>query len=64
MNESAPPGLPRWVKISAATVTLLVLVLIVVMVASGEHHGPGRHGAEGASHPTSPKPVLSASVLR
>jgi hypothetical protein len=51
MNESEPPGLPRWVKISGAAVALLLLGMIAVMVISGGDHGPGRHGAEGAIRP-------------
>lgn len=38
----APPGTPRWVKVSAIAAVVLVLILIVMMLAGGEH-GPGRH---------------------
>jgi hypothetical protein len=38
----APPGTPRWVKVTAIAALVLVLVLILMMLAGGEH-GPGRH---------------------
>jgi hypothetical protein len=37
------PGMPRWVKVSALAVAVLVVALIVVMLAIGGEHGPGRH---------------------
>lgn len=49
LPPSAPPQVPRWVKVSAIIVGVLILVLVIVKLTSldGEH-GPGRHiGASG-----------------
>ena len=42
---SAPPKMPRWVKISAIIVAALVLLVVVVKLTgiAGSGHGPGRH---------------------
>lgn len=42
-SQTARPGMPRWVKVSAAVVVVMVLVLIVVMALAGGEHGPGLH---------------------
>ncbi|MBG0831710.1 hypothetical protein HS041_28695 [Planomonospora sp. ID67723] len=34
---------PRWVKVAAITVVVLVLLAIAVILISGGEHGPGRH---------------------
>jgi hypothetical protein len=46
---SAPPGVPRWLKVSAivAGVIVLVLVLLAITGVLGGQHGPGRHGPGG-----------------
>ncbi len=46
-DEAAPPGIPGWVKISAAVVVVLVLVLVLVMAVAGGEHGPGLHTGAG-----------------
>jgi hypothetical protein len=43
-EPSTPPPVPRWVKLSAVVVGVLVLVFVILHilgVAGG--HGPGRH---------------------
>lgn len=40
-------GTPRWVKVSAIVAAVLLALAVVVMVASGGHHGPGRHLSPG-----------------
>lgn len=41
---NTPSGMPRWVKVSAIVVGVLVLLaLIVVLTGLGGGHGPGRH---------------------
>ena len=42
-DRGAPPGVPRWVKVSGIIVAILVLALVAVMLIGGDH-GPGRHG--------------------
>jgi hypothetical protein len=42
-NGPKPPGMPRWVKASAAVVALLVVALVAVLIMTGGQHGPGRH---------------------
>jgi cytochrome b561 len=41
-----PPGMPRWVKIAAVVVGLLVLLFLVLQLTgiAGEH-GPGMHSS-------------------
>ena len=39
-----PPGMPRWVKVSAIVVAvLLALFLVLRLTGIGGEHGPGRH---------------------
>jgi hypothetical protein len=40
-----PPRAPRWVKVSAIVVGVLILLVVIVMLAGlGGDHGPARHG--------------------
>jgi cytochrome b561 len=43
-----PPGMPRWVKVAAVVVGLLLLLLLVLQLTgiAGEH-GPGMHSSTG-----------------
>ena len=41
-DRGAPPGVPRWVKVSGIIVAILVLALVAVMLIGGDH-GPSRH---------------------
>ena len=43
-DQAAPPGVPRWVKVSGI-IAIVLGVLIVVALLSGAfgEHGPGRH---------------------
>lgn len=50
-DRGSPPGMPRWVKVSAITVGVLVLLVVGVMLIGGGDHGPGRHGAGGDTLP-------------
>ena len=46
------PGTPRWVKVSAIIViVLLLLVGIVLFTGIGGPHGPGRHMPSGGPPP-------------
>lgn len=47
----APPRAPRWVKVSAIIVGVLILLVVIVKLTGlGGDHGPGRHtGAGGAA---------------
>lgn len=61
--RSGPPRMPRWVKLSALLVAiLLLLVVIAKLVGVGGDHSPGRHTGTGIGSPTSPTaPVLSGN---
>lgn len=41
--RAVPPGIPRWVKVSALVVAALIVVVLAVMLLAGGDHGPGRH---------------------
>jgi hypothetical protein len=44
-DAGAPPRMPRWVKVAAIVVGILVLVFVVLnLLGIGGEHGPGRHG--------------------
>lgn len=34
---------PRWVKVVAVVVGVLIVLVVAVMLFSGGNHGPGRH---------------------
>ena len=43
-DPSSPPPMPRWVKLSAVGVGVLVLVFVILHLIGGAGgHGPGRH---------------------
>lgn len=45
-NEVAPPGMPRWLKVSLMVVAALVLLFVILQLTGvGGQHGPGRHQA-------------------
>jgi hypothetical protein len=53
-DRGSSPGTPRWVKVSAAIVLVLVLVFVVLKVTGlGGEHGPGRHTGGGETPPAS-----------
>ena len=47
-----PPGLPRWVKVAAIVVGLLILIAVFLQLTglAGEH-GPGMHSSLGPQPP-------------
>lgn len=43
-DATAPPRLPRWVKVSAIIIGVLVVLLVVVQLTGvAGDHGPGQH---------------------
>ncbi|WP_328996591.1 hypothetical protein OG394_18260 [Kribbella sp. NBC_01245] len=50
--SSGPPRMPRWVKLSALVVAIILLLVVIAMLTGvGGDHGPGRHTGSGS--PTS-----------
>ena len=51
-EADAPPGTPRWVKVTAIVVGLLILVVVVLQLTgvAGEHD-PGMHSSTGQASP-------------
>lgn len=48
MSDLPPYSTPRWVKVSAIIVLVLVLLVgIVIFTGVGGAHGPGRHAPSG-----------------
>ncbi|GAB4080734.1 hypothetical protein GCU67_04145 [Modestobacter muralis] len=46
--DGQPPGMPRWVKITAVVVGVLVLLFLVLQLTGvAGQHGPGRHLSDG-----------------
>jgi hypothetical protein len=63
-TDDAPPGMPRWVKLSARVVAAIILLGIVAMLLAGGDHGPSRH-AQASVGPTAPAvTLLAASGMR
>ncbi len=52
VGTDVPPGMPRWVKVAAVVVGLLILLFLVLQLTgiAGEH-GPGMHSSLGAPVP-------------
>jgi hypothetical protein len=52
-KTSAPPGIPRWLKISGIIVIVLILLVAIIFAfdIGGQHgpdqFGPGQHGPSG-----------------
>ena len=56
----AYPGTPRWVKLSAAIVGILVLTALAMIVAGvGGPHGPGRHYQSGDAIGGTPPSIVN-----
>ncbi len=47
-QDTAPPGMPRWVKIFLIVVVALAVAFVVTRLL-GVEHGPGLHGGGGAT---------------
>lgn len=57
-DDGTPPRMPRWVKVSALVVGLLVLLFVILRLTGvGGEHGPGRH-VSGATAPLVGTPGL------
>lgn len=49
---STPPRAPRWVKVSAIIVGVLILLVVIAKLTGlGGDHGPGRHTGAGDTPP-------------
>jgi len=47
-----PPGMPRWVKVAALLVGLLILMLLVLQLTGlAGKHGPGMHSSTTTGRP-------------
>jgi hypothetical protein len=44
-----PPGVPRWLKVSAVVMAAVIVLVLIGMVLVGGDHGPGRHLGAGVS---------------
>lgn len=51
-DNATPPRMPRWVKVPAIVLGILVLIFVIVQLTGvGGDHGPGRHQPGGGSSP-------------
>jgi len=51
-SAGSPPRMPRWVKVAAIIVGVLVVLFVVLkLLGVGGEHGPGRHSSEGTTPP-------------
>lgn len=58
---SRPPGMPRWVKVTAIVVGVLILLFLVLQLTGlAGQHGPGRHFSDGLS----PVDVLDPAAVK
>jgi hypothetical protein len=62
-TDDGPSRAPRWVKVSAIIVGLLLLMAVIVKVTGlgGDGHGPARHTGASISMPVSVTAVRAAS---
>ena len=62
-DRPAPPGVPRWVKVSGAIVLALILLFVVLRLTGlGGDHGPGRHMSQGAESVATASGVATAGA--
>jgi hypothetical protein len=59
-DRSTPPAMPRWVKLSAAVLGLLVLVFVILHLLGGG--GSGRHMSGQGAAAATPALVAASSV--
>ncbi|MFP1628483.1 hypothetical protein ACLB9X_25690 [Streptomyces sp. 5K101] len=60
--RSNPPGAPRWAKVSAIVVGVLILLAVVVKLTGlGGDHGPGRHMGNGDTASTGVTVIQTSS---
>ena len=66
LDGGTPPGMPRWVKVTAIVVGVLILLFLVLQFTGvAGDHGPGRHSSAGITPPagvTESAPPGSASA--
>jgi hypothetical protein len=43
-DRAAPPGIPRWLKVSGIVVIVLIVIAVGVSLIFGMEHGPGQFG--------------------
>jgi hypothetical protein len=56
-RAEGPPGMPRWVKVAAIVVGLLILIIVILQLTGlAGDHGPGMHSSLG-------QPSASATEL-
>jgi hypothetical protein len=56
-DRGSSTGTPRWVKVSAVIVVVLVVLFVVLKLTGlGGEHGPSRHSPGGGSDTTSGMP--------
>lgn len=46
-RRGAPPGAPRWVKVSGIFALVLALLVAAVLLLGGGGHGPAQHSSSG-----------------
>ncbi len=58
-DQDGPAQMPRWVKVAALIIGLLVVLFVVVKLTGiGGEHGPGRH-MSGTTAPSVGTPTLA-----
>ena len=57
-RPDGPPGMPRWVKVAAIVVGLLILIVAILQLTglTGDH-GPGMHSFLGRAEPSTTEPL-------
>lgn len=62
-DRGTPPRMPRWVRVAAIVVGLLILLFVVLQLTGiGGEHGPGRHML-GSTAPADPLLAVSFSAI-
>lgn len=62
--DRVPPRMPRWVKLLAIIVAVLIVGAVAIVVISAGQHGPGQHAVAGVPSSAGLSTVLAASMAR
>ena len=60
-RKATAPPMPRWVKVFALLMGVVLVLVAAMMLLDGRKHGPGRHSHQVGSHQASERPESGAA---